>query len=484
LVCASFFFYAWWNPFYLILIAGSLLLNYAAGVALSSNNDQRIKKVYLTAGIAANLGLLAYYKYTHFFIDNLNYVFGTSYHLKTILLPLAISFFTFQQVAYLVDVYKGYASEHDFVSYCLFVTFFPQLIAGPIVHHNEMLPQFGKDLVYRLNYEHLAVGITGFIIGLFKKVVLADGVERYASAVFNAAELGTSLTLIEAWIGALAYSFQLYFDFSGYCDMSIGLAMMFGIRLPLNFFSPYKSINIIEFWRRWHMTLARFLKNYLYIPLGGNRKGKFRRYLNMMVTMLLGGLWHGAAWTFVFWGAFHGLCLIINHIWHDVRILLGHNLKESSRLGRLTARLVTFMAVVIGWVLFRSESLDGAMNILGTMFGSNLISLALRISDILSSFELGMLVRQLIDILFVNHLFVSSHAVLMTFVLLVIAFCLPNTQQLLKKYNPTVWNNHFDETSSLSINSLGFKEAILISLILTQSIYSISATREFVYFVF
>jgi alginate O-acetyltransferase complex protein AlgI len=298
LVAASLFFYGWWNPAYLSLILGSILFNYAVGVALSnlqaqSSASHLTKKIILSFGILVNLFLLAYFKYANFFVDNLNSLSGSNFHLQTIILPLAISFFTFQQITYLVDAYKGETREYNFLHYCLFVTFFPQLIAGPIVHHREMLPQFVKNTIYKFNHQHLAIGLTIFFIGLFKKVVLADGVAVYATPVFEAAEQGVMLTFFEAWAGALAYTFQLYFDFSGYSDMAIGIARMFGIRLPLNFNSPYKSVNIIEFWRRWHITLSRFLRDYLYIPLGGNRKGKFRRYINLMITMLLGGLWHG-----------------------------------------------------------------------------------------------------------------------------------------------------------------------------------------------
>lgn len=375
LVGASLFFYGWWNPAYLGLILGSVLFNYAAGVALGGHEQGFSRKWLLALGVAGNLGLLGYFKYANFFVENISLLTGADYHLGKILLPLAISFFTFQQIAYLVDAYKGETREYNFLHYCLFVTFFPQLIAGPIVHHKEMLPQFARDRIYRLDYGHLAIGITIFTLGLFKKVVLADGVAVYVAPVFDAAEAGIALNLFEAWQGALAYTFQLYFDFSGYSDMAIGLARMFGIKLPLNFNSPYKAGNIIEFWRCWHMTLSRFLRDYLYIPLGGNRKGTARRHVNLMLTMILGGLWHGAGWNFIIWGALHGFYLVVNHAWHGVLRALNGGARASTILSRGLARFVTFAVVVVAWVFFRAESLPGAMNLLSAMAGGNGVSL-------------------------------------------------------------------------------------------------------------
>ena len=288
-----------------------------------------------------------------------------------IVLPLAISFFTLQQITYLVDANSGETKEYNFLHYCLFVTFFPQLIAGPIVHHREMLPQFEQSSAYRFVQSNFASGTAIFLLGLFKKVVLADGVAVYATPVFNAAEAGAVLTFFEAWTGATAYTFQLYFDFSGYSDMAIGIARMFNINLPLNFNSPYKAVNITEFWRRWHMTLSRFLRDYLYIPLGGNRKGKTRRHVNLMITMLLGGLWHGAGWTFVAWGALHGFYLVVNHSWHALRRALNPNPRSYGIAGQALAWLITMNAVVVAWVFFRAESFNGAIAILEGMAGMN-----------------------------------------------------------------------------------------------------------------
>lgn len=326
LTAASLFFYGWWNPAYLGLLMASIFFNYSMGVVLARESmrppDSR-RRFLLVFGIAANLLLLGYFKYANFFLDSTNAVIGTTWDAGEIILPLGISFFTFTQIAFLVDAWRGLAKEFNFIHYGLFVTYFPHLIAGPVLHHKEMMPQFGQSETYRLQWENIAVGLTIFAIGLFKKIVLADGVAPYASPVFDAAHAGETLTFLEAWGGVLAYTLQLYFDFSGYSDMAIGASRLFGVRLPLNFNSPYQALNIIDFWRRWHMTLSRFLRDYLYFALGGNRHGKSRRYVNLLVTMLLGGLWHGAGWTFVVWGGLHGLYLVINHAWSGVKQRFG-----------------------------------------------------------------------------------------------------------------------------------------------------------------
>jgi alginate O-acetyltransferase complex protein AlgI len=361
LIIASLFFYAWWNPVYLILLIASILGNYTLGQFLNYYQNQLIGKLALILGLTANLALLVYYKYANFFIDNVNGLFGSSYHLEMILLPLAISFFTFQQIAYLVDSYRGQTQQYSFLHYSLFVTFFPQLIAGPIVYHREMLPQFNKPALGHKQLENINIGLTLFVIGLFKKVVLADNMALYATPVFDAAEQGRALGFFEAWQGTLAYTLQLYFDFSGYSDMAVGLARMFGIVLPINFYSPYKASNIIAFWHRWHITLSRFLRDYLYIPLGGNRKGGARRFFNLIFTMCLGGLWHGAGWTFVLWGLLHGVYLVINHLWQSVCQRLPIDKMRHRFWWRVFATILTFLAVSMAWVLFRSESLEGAM---------------------------------------------------------------------------------------------------------------------------
>ncbi len=366
LVLASLFYYGWWNPAYLPLILGSMLVNYLLGLMLSRavrGGAGGRAKLLLTLGVAGNLGALGYFKYAGFMVANLVAVGAIEMAVPDILLPLAISFFTFQQIAYLADVYQNKVTENDPLSYALFVTFFPQLIAGPIVHHSEMMPQFAARDMGRFQPGNLLVGVSIFFLGLFKKVVIADNIAPFADSLFNAAAAGSAISFGDAWAGSLAYTFQIYFDFSGYSDMAIGIGRMFGIRLPLNFNSPYKSTGIIDFWRRWHMTLSRFLRDYLYIPLGGNRLGPQRRYTNMMIVMLLGGLWHGAGWNFVAWGALHGSYLGINHAWRAWR---GDRLSDTLA-ARCASGLLTFVAVVVAWVFFRAADFAAAASIIRAM---------------------------------------------------------------------------------------------------------------------
>ena len=364
LVFASLFFYSWWNIAYLPLILISMLFNYVVGNSLAKSSDENkkglnksfSKKSILIFGIIANLSLLGYFKYADFFIENLNIAISSNINLLNLVLPLAISFFTFQQIAYLVDSYRGETKEYDFLNYALFVTFFPQLIAGPIVHHKEMMPQFASTWNMVKNYKNIALGLFIFSIGLFKKVVIADTFAVWATAGFDNAQ---TLNLIEAWATSLSYTFQLYFDFSGYTDMAIGIALLFNIKLPINFNSPYKATNIQDFWRRWHITLSRFLRDYVYIPLGGNKISSFRTYSNLLATFVIGGLWHGAGWTFVFWGFLHGMALVIHRAWSNL----------GFKMWTWLAWLITFNFVNIAWVFFRAKEWDDAVKVLGSMFG-------------------------------------------------------------------------------------------------------------------
>ncbi len=362
LTAASLFFYGFWNAAYLWLLVPSILFNYALGRVLDGQRPGTSKKLLLAAGITANLGVLAYFKYAGFLAANLDLLTGWDLALGTIVLPLGISFITFQKIAYLVDAYRGHARDPSFVRFALFVSFFPQLIAGPIVHHAEIMPQLRPGRWKRVTAAAVASGLSLFAIGMFKKVVLADGVAPGANLAFGEAAQGLAPSPAAAWAGALAYTLQLYFDFSGYSDMACGLALLFGIRLPANFYSPYKARSIIDFWRRWHITLSRFLRDYLYIPLGGNRHGAVRRYANLLATMTLGGLWHGAGWTFVLWGIFHGSLLLMNHAWRQ----------WAGRRCQLPAPLsvaITFLAVLFGWVLFRSESFAAARLMIEALLG-------------------------------------------------------------------------------------------------------------------
>lgn len=373
LAVASLAFYAVWNFRHLLLLLASALFNYLVGrfianARFQSAHHEAAKRVLVLA-IIANLALLGYYKYFNFFATAASEVFGFRYELANIVLPLGISFFTFTQIAFLVDVYKGVTRESKFSNYLLFVAYFPHLIAGPILHHKEMVPQFVRPRAFAPDVTNISMGLSVFTIGLFKKVVVADTWAVYADQVFGAALHGQSPMFFDAWIGALAYTVQLYFDFSGYCDMAVGMSLLFNVRLPQNFNSPYKATSIIDFWQRWHMTLSAFLRDYLYIPLGGNRHGTIRRYVNLMVTMLLGGLWHGAGWTFVAWGALHGFYLVINHAW---RALQGRFAGPAERRRwPLVTGAATFLAVVAAWVVFRSDSVAQARAMWMGMAGLN-----------------------------------------------------------------------------------------------------------------
>lgn len=491
LVVASLFFYGWWNPVYLFLIVASMAINYLFGRVLGEAGGYSAvsRRWVLGVGIMLNLVALGYYKYAGFFIETLNSLTTSDFNLEKIILPLAISFFTFQQIAYLVDAYRGITREYRFIHYALFVTFFPQLIAGPIVHHREMLPQFTKLPSLRRNIGNFSIGITIFAIGLFKKAVLADSAARYASPVFDAAATGEPLSFFVAWGGALAYTMQLYFDFSGYSDMAIGGARMFGIKLPLNFHSPYKATTIVEFWRRWHMTLSRFLRDYLYIPLGGNQCGTARRYLNLLLTMLLGGLWHGAGWTFVVWGGLHGFYLIINHAWNGAKRYLGMGQSGESRSGKAAAWALTFLAVVVGWVFFRSSDFSSAIRMLEGMVGVHGIEIP---NAILSrTGALGILLQDMGvrsylgggSVLVLTYLWIIS--------LMIIALFLPNTQQLMARYHPALVLYDHGESSRYAIElkvpltwrpTTGW--AFAVAIISTCGVLALTSVSEFLYFQF
>jgi D-alanyl-lipoteichoic acid acyltransferase DltB (MBOAT superfamily) len=473
LVGASLFFYGWWNPAYLGLILFSILFNYGVGIYLGGTSScETSKKSILTIGVIVNLAVLGYYKYANFFVSNFNKINDTNLTFQEVILPLAISFFTFQQIAYLVDAYKGETKEYNFLHYCLFVTFFPQLIAGPIVHHKEILPQFYTDIVYKLRSKNLAIGLAIFTLGLFKKVVFADSISVYATPVFDAAEEGLVLTFFEAWGGVLAYTFQLYFDFSGYSDMAIGIARMFGVRLPINFNSPYKATSIIEFWKNWHITLSRFLRDYLYIPLGGSHKGSFRHFSNLMITMLLGGLWHGAGWTFVFWGGLHGLYIVVNHIW---RMLFGLN-------NKILSWLMTMLAIIIAWVPFRSESIEGTMSIYASMIGINGLSLPVSLGRVIGLVDKEWLeIKGIVfDGMFFNGVF-GNHfvGVAWIFILGIVVVMFPNTQEIMSLDNGTKKNIN---RKYIWLPTRTW--AVINSALLIFSILNLSNATEFLYFQF
>ncbi len=380
LAVASLAFYGYWSLSALPLLMVSICANYGFGIWVSPAEglEDRERKLRLTVAVVLNLAVLGYFKYANFFIDDVNAALqltlggpaagGARLRDLDVVLPIGISFFTFTQIAFLVDCYEGKVRERRFAHYALFVSYFPHLISGPVLHHSQMMPQFRLPQTYSPSVNNFLTGLLGVTIGLAKKVLLADEFSQYASPVFDAAAAGQTLNLVAAWTGALAYTLQIYFDFSGYSDMAVGLSRMLGIALPLNFDSPYKSTSIIDFWRRWHMSLSQFLRDYLYFRLGGNRHGHIRRYLNLMTTMLLGGLWHGASWTFVAWGGLHGAYLLVNHAWRSVTRTLPTPGRAVALLGQLTAGLLTFLAVVIAWVFFRSSTFAGASQMLEAMF--------------------------------------------------------------------------------------------------------------------
>lgn len=357
LVLASLFFYGWWSISYLWLIGGSILFNFACARWLGQMRGKAAKAI-LGMAIVGNLLLLAYYKYTDFFISTLNHWVEPPIPLLHLALPLGISFFTFTQIAFLVDVYRGKAREYNLVHYTLFVTFFPHLIAGPILHHSEMMPQFASREAQRVNWQNVQVGLFILAIGLLKKVVLSDALAPGADTGFDSEK---PVLLHQAWLSSLSYTMQLYFDFSGYTDMAIGASLLLNIRLPENFNSPYKALNIRDFWQRWHMTLSRWLRDYLYIPLGGSRHGELRMHIALLLTFFLGGLWHGANWTFIIWGCLHGAASVIYKLWQHT----------GWRMHRMLAWGVTFFFVNAAWVFFRANDITAATNMISSMLGLN-----------------------------------------------------------------------------------------------------------------
>ncbi len=458
LLITSLFFYGYWNPPYLILMVVSILFNYQIGRSIAfAQLGSKQAKILLWTGIGINLASISYYKYANFFLSTVNDVFKANITLNEIFLPLAISFYTFTQIAYLVDAYRGETKEvnYDVITYSLFVVFFPQLVAGPILRHDELIPQLHKLRNFVFSQKNFAYGLTLFSLGLSKKVLIADNISPWVATVFNH---GSEVTFIEAWVGALSYTFQLYFDFSGYSDMAIGLGLMFNIRLPINFDSPYKATSISDFWRRWHITLSNFLRDYLYIPLGGSRKGELRRYVNLLTTMLLGGLWHGAGWTFVIWGGLHGIYLAINHWWR----------KLKKPLPTFWGWSITFLAVIFSWVLFRAQTLADGLEIIQAMVGIKGIVLPGEPQGklaLLTSFGIELKRWSQLNYLpLLNGSKTMSILVLISLIFLVKS--LPNTQELLEKMKPNWW------------------WATWVGLSASMCLLSLNRVSEFLYFQF
>ncbi len=468
LLVSSLFFYSYWNIFspagqgqtiqYIFLIIFSVIINYSIGteIANSKQFSNRAKSL-LILGIILNLTVIIYYKYANFFLDFINYLFSSNFKVDNLILPLGISFYTFTQIAYLVDAYRGELKKekYNLQTYGLFILFFPQLIAGPILRHDELIPQLRSLKKKIFSSKNMALGLIFFSIGLSKKVIIADTLSPWVATIFNHT---SSSTFLEAWVGAISYTLQLYFDFSGYSDMAIGLGYMFNIVLPMNFNSPYKATSISDFWRRWHMTLSNFLRDYLYIPLGGSRRGEIRRYANLIITMLLGGLWHGAGWTFVIWGGLQGLYLSINHGWRKLNISLPQWL----------AWMITFLAVILGWVMFRAQNLSEAMEMIQAMIGMKGIVFPGEARG-----KLGFLTNfgfQLQSWNQFTYLPSFYNSKLLSFVVLLVlmlgALKLPNSQEIAEKMNFNLfW-------------------AFLLGLLTTYCLLSLNRVSEFLYFQF
>ena len=478
LVAASLFFYGWWNPIYIALIVGSAIFNYTFGYLLL----KRPRKIFLYFGIIGNLVTLGYFKYANFFVDNINFFFDNNIILEQIILPLGISFFTFQQITFLVDTYSGKTKEYNFLQYCLFVTFFPQLISGPIVHHRRMMPQFAKESIGFLKLENLAAGLTTFIIGLFKKVFLADNIEVFATPAFDAALYGIDLTFFEAWGASLAYAFQLYFDFSGYSDMALGLGLMFGIALPFNFLSPFKSKNISEFWRCWHISLSTFIRDYLYFPVSllltryamSNKLGHIPLFiLSIFIPTIFAffwmGLWHGAGWHFVLFGLIHGVYIVIYNIWIKVVNIIPEDKRiKKNNITDFISQIITFLAVIFSFVIFRAENLSIAKDIISSMLGFN----GIEFSDM---FRIGVFGAK------------SGIGVFWILLSMFIVNFLPNSKEFILNKNKA-FVKQGDVASNVTNKRITWRPnlfwAIIVVIMLTLSLISFSNTSEFLYFQF
>lgn len=450
LVFLSLVFYSAWKLLYLPLLLGSILINYYIGKRIQSYSGlfSLNRKWLLILGVAINVVCLGYFKYLAFTIETINYILDTKIAKPNILLPLAISFFTFQQIAYLADCYSTKFRAYTWSEYFLFVSFFPQLIAGPIVHHTEMMPQFRDKNTFRFSYKSFYIGMTIFSIGFFKKVVIADNLSAWATTGFSSI---SDPGLLEAWFAALSYTMQLYYDFSGYADMAIGAALFFNIKLPDNFNSPYKAQNIQDFWRRWHMTLSRWLRDYIYIPLGGSRHSGVRTYINLMATFLIGGIWHGAGWTFILWGGMHGLGLCVHRAFRFLPI----------KLPKLISVGITFIFVVFSWVLFRAGTTSDAMSLWKGMIGFNGISIPAQMGALKS-----ILVGINISTFDVDNLALFALLVLFAFIT---AFIAPNTIKI---------------RSLLEQERYLLMFTILGTIAFSMSILNLANPTEFLYFNF
>jgi D-alanyl-lipoteichoic acid acyltransferase DltB (MBOAT superfamily) len=495
LTVASLIYYAWWKVDYVLIVLTSIAVNAIfARQLISGGLTGGRSKALLGVAVTFNLCLLGYFKYADFFVVNMNAAFGAGWALPGVVLPIGISFVTFQIIAYLVDAHQGKVEKFTPLNFSFFVTFFPQLIAGPIVHHKEIMPQLA-DAPRRDFAADFAVGSAIFIVGLFKKVIIADTVAVYADAGYATLASGQPLDFMSAWITVLSYSFQLYFDFSGYSDMAVGLARMFGIKLPVNFYSPYRATSFIDFWRRWHITLSRFLRDYLYIPLGGNRQGRIRRYLNLFVVMFLGGLWHGAAWTFALWGVIHGLLLAVNHAWNALPFSRYAFMRTG--LARVIAIGFVFFCVTLAWVPFRASDFptaatmfshllptgtgSGAFASIRAFLGAQLLGLfdAARYADFLKPRELWP------PVLPPDYLATKVFPIGIVLAIVgAITFFMPNTYRLFGRFDPALGLEGYTSKTRFAIARLGMREAIVLAGMFVMSVLALSRVSPFLYFQF
>jgi D-alanyl-lipoteichoic acid acyltransferase DltB (MBOAT superfamily) len=506
LILASTFFYAWWRPFNILLIAPSILVNFVLAVALlrlgADEKNERLSKLVLLFGLFFNLAFLGYFKYSDFARTMFNDAFGTNLVLSHIILPLGVSFITFQKIAFLIDVHAKRVTSFTFRDYCLFVLFFPQLIAGPIVHYREMMPQFQKASC-RFNQSDVAVGLTLLFFGLFKKAALADNMGALVSPIYQGAAAGHPVSLLVAWMAGIGFTLQVYFDFSGYSDMALGLARFFGVKLPPNFNSPLKASNIIDFWQRWHMTLTRFVMAYVYNPLllrltrrrverghavGGRTLGAFAelQMFPLIVTMALIGIWHGAGYLFFFFGLLHGIYLTINHAWHIIAPSFWKKSEDYLTAKTLMSVVLTFICVVIGMVLFRSATMEAARNMLSGMIGLNGIAIPQAVAD-----HLGPLAAWLHQAAWVGDTGHDEALLRMCLwfpLLFFIVFALPNTLQILAPYEPALGvkpvGSYAIQWPKIAEWRVSVPWAIAMSAIAAIGIFSLHRQSEFLYWQF
>lgn len=452
LIAASFIFYAWGNPKYLILLIASIICNWLISLVINKGQwGKFFKKFILLAGIMMDVAVIFYFKYFDFFIANINHLIRSDFQLRNIILPLGISFFTFQQISYLVDTYKGETKDYHFIEYAAFVSFFPQLVAGPIVMHSELIPQFKEKNKWKFCHENFGEGIFKLSVGLAKKVLIADTFGKAVTWGWGSIDTLSSMELI---LVMLSYTFQIYFDFSGYCDMALGIGKLFNFELPINFNSPYMAQSIIEFWEKWHMTLTRFLRNYIYIPLGGNRKGTIRGYINILIVFLISGIWHGANWTFILWGGGHGIAQVLNKIFE----------KTWNKCNVVLRWICTFTFVNFMWLIFRSENVSQAMRMIQRIVRSNTFSISDELAHCFFLPEIEALLKLATPMYNLKNQIWGFY--MWAFMWIALFICI-NTKNLYeKRVTPS------------------FFKAVYSAVLLVWSIISFSGVSEFLYFNF